>query len=177
MSDNFLDQERIAVAATGTSSDYPFAVNLQLDDWIEAKKKFSILSRENYHWRNGIQIANIFGNSLTKLFGMHYHSQGWTPALRRYVDEGFFDKNWDLKADDPILYERFIALDEIHKDVTKHMAIAKIEKARKELETLEQLARHMETTRGVCLWFLQKRAGDRTIPADQLIEFQESFEK
>ncbi len=176
MSD-ILDQEKIAVAATATALNYPFIVNLQLDDWVEAKNKFGALNRENYHWSKGIQIVNLLGNSLTKLFGMHYLLDGRTPALRNYVDNDFFDKKWDLEADDSILYKRFVNLDNLHKDITKHTAVAKVGLARKELETLEQLAWHRETTRKMWLWFLKKRAGNQAIPNDQLIEFQELFEK
>jgi hypothetical protein len=173
MSRNLYEQEQIASAATATAS---FIVNLQLNDWTEAKAKFFMLRDRTYHWSEATKIVNLLGNSLTTLFGMNYQSQGRTPPLFAYVENNFYDKGWNLKSDNPELHGRFAELDDLHKDVTKHMDSTKAEKAKQALATMHQLARQMETTRLTWIWFLQKRAGSQAIPADQLAEFQERFE-
>lgn len=167
------EQYKIAVAATAPAAGFP---NLQLGDWIDAKSKFYDLNEENYQWDKAVLIVNLLGNSLTKLFGVNHQPQNWTPSLLSYVEKEFPSKNWNLKMGNVNLYERFKKLDDLYKDVTKHFDHKKAERARIEFATLDCLAHHMETTRLMWIWFLQKRTGTQPIPVDQLTEFQDSFE-
>jgi len=175
MDDDLIEAEKIAIAATSTALN-PFIVNLQLEDWVEAKTKFYNLRDGEYHWSEGTKIVNLLGNSLTTLFGMNNSSQGNMPALLSFVKSNFYCKKWNLKSENPELYQRFIELDDLHKDITKHMGQNKVEKAKKLLAGKDQLARQMETTRQIWIWFLQKRAGNKQIPPDQKTEFCDKFE-
>lgn len=72
--------DEISVAATATTSNLS-KVNLQLDDWIEAKTKFVALRSEKFRWAEAIKVVNLLGNSLTTLFGINHTLEGRTPSF------------------------------------------------------------------------------------------------
>lgn len=146
-------------------------INVQLNSWLEAKKKYMLLKNNiNYNWGDFIPIIKELGDSLAYLFGINYDCNMRTPSLKKFISNSLPQKGWDLKKDEPILFKDFERLDDYYKDISKHLNRLKVDKIN--ALTVIDISRFMETTRRIWIWYLNKNYNYK-IPDEQLIHLKD----
>jgi len=144
-----------------TSTDKPKIVNLQLRYWIEAVEKFYNLHPHDYNEKTieeGVLIINLLANSLSILGGMNDKTDNADSHFLLHFYSGYA---WDLKEDEPKLYEVLVNLNKDYTKISKHMV-----KSRTELLediSYEKVKKYFETTRDIWKWVLKKEGATKDI--------------
>lgn len=136
---------------TQTSTVKGPVVNLQLYLWEEAKKLLRDLENTKKGRERGCKaflLIDLIGLSLATLAGANHskkEGQNSTPSLKKFYSGGLNSEKderfWDLRETD--LWDDFLKLDNLYKDVVKHFEQDKFEKL-KEIKT-KDLKVHLKT--------------------------------
>jgi hypothetical protein len=162
------------------SKHHKYVINPQLHFWKDAKKEYKayldlIVNDEKHEkdWAYPLSIILKLGISLTVLFGAGYTSKidEDTPSLLKFIK---CILPWDLKEQNPILYNDFLKLDKAHKNLCKHYDRRKIT----ELENIKVdiLRKYMETTKEIWKWYM-KNNNNGILTPEMEEEFLDNFLK
>jgi hypothetical protein len=168
----------VASGATSTAS-FTDIVQTQLFHWTRAEESYAALKlRDGHHWGDYKPILVDLGQSLKDLFGQNrLGTSSYTPPLIYFISNTFpKERDWNLKTDDPDLYDHFVEFDRVYNDYGNHPDAAKNPLLASEL-TFDKLTDLMDTTQRVWKWILEKRAGGHPVPKTQLKEFHYRFKE
>ena len=143
--------------------------NLQLESWNTACTVYSqVRNSPSPKPAALVETVNRLGESLLRLFGANEpgdptNPKG-TPALTAFVArEG-------LEVEKPHLHAIFVELNRLY-DAARHIDQSK--RPMLEALTVDQVARFMEATRQIWIWYVGKRTGND--PRADLSAFKEPF--
>ena len=150
-------------------------INIQLRQWIEALRRFEQLDEEDFTIEEAVLTIQSLCSSLETLGGITIETTDNAPsliAIFKYTLKK--EKGWDLSSEKSNLFALLEEMDNINKNIVKHITKAQSRKELLKTINYNKLREYMRTTKAIWIWMLNK-IHKGNISEQQLRFFKKEF--